>query len=225
MWKHGFLVCCDGNSIVPMAVYSFCSLIPKVLDALWASHVIKTDVFSIMFSACIKEKILISSRVNFGFLQEGILFLSVINSNVINITWKPGSWTFHLLQFFPQPSSEKLLAKKQLTLGCFPLSSCQQCWWLYPVTSGNRRDTSNPIPAAKPFRTSCCCQMDLVGWIDKQCSDLSGQRILELNSNYLFEAEDKIISPPYCRLENFRPGSYFDLTCSIHYFCLKSINQ
>lgn len=76
---------------MPTAVYSFCSLIPKMLDALWASHVIKTDVFSIMFSACINEKIFISTTVNFVFLQEGILFLGVINSSVTNITWKPGS--------------------------------------------------------------------------------------------------------------------------------------
>lgn len=197
MWKHGFLVCYDGNSIVPMAVYSFCSLILKMLDALWASHVIKTDVFSIMFFACINEKIFISTTVNFVFLQEGILFLSVINSSVTNITWKPGSWTFPLLQFFTQPSSEKLLARKQWTLGCFPLSSHHQCWWLYPVTSGNSRDTTNLILAAKPFRTSCCCQMYLVEWTDKQCSHLSGQRVLELYNNYPFEAEDRIISPPY----------------------------
>lgn len=63
----------------------------QVLQTLWASHVINTDLFSIMLSACIHEKFIIFTKVKFVFLQEGVLFLSVINSSVTNITWKPGS--------------------------------------------------------------------------------------------------------------------------------------
>lgn len=63
------------------------------------------------------------SKVKFLLLPEGVLFLSVINSRVTNITWKPGRWMFPFLQFFTQPSSENILLKQRTTSGCFPLSS------------------------------------------------------------------------------------------------------